>query len=56
MNLVAVTQFFEAIYTDIFIRSFIAKSIKGSLGRSISTYFGTVETNGQAILQLYNIV
>lgn len=56
MNSVTIAQFFEAIFTGIIKCFFIAKSIKNGLLKLISTYFGTIETNGQEMLHLYCLV
>lgn len=56
MNLIAITQFFETICTGIFRRPLVARSIKGGLLGLVSTYFGTVEINGQGILYLYYLL
>lgn len=45
-NLVAVAQFFEAIYTGIFNHLFVAGSTKSGLLKLVSTYSSIVETNG----------
>lgn len=46
INLVAIAQFFKAIYIGIF-KSFLAiKSIKADFLEPVSIYFETVETNG----------
>lgn len=45
MNPVAITQFFEAIFTGIFKCFFITESIENDLLRLVSTYFGMIEMN-----------
>lgn len=56
MNPVAVAQFFEAACTSIFKRLFAARSTQSSLLGPVSTYFGTMETNGCRMLYLYYLV
>lgn len=56
MNLVAVAQFFEAVCTGIFKHLLVAGSIKDGLLGPVSTYFGTVETNGRGMLHLHCLV
>lgn len=46
MNLVPIAQFFEAVYTKIFKRLLVVRSIKDGLLRPVSTYFGMVKLNG----------
>ncbi len=46
MNLMAVTQFYEAIYTGIFKHLLATGSIGERLLKPVSTYYETVETNG----------
>ena len=56
MNPVAVAQFFEATCSAVFdhlLQNGLAST--GLLGH-VSTYFGTVETNGQEMLQLHFLV
>lgn len=56
MNLVAVAHFFEATYCDIFQHLLATGSEDEGLFDPISTYFGTVETNGRGMLDLYCLV
>lgn len=56
INLMAIAQFFEAIYTSIFKRFLAARSIENRLFGPVLTYFRTVKTNSQRILYLYYLV
>lgn len=56
MNLVAVAKFFEATCTGIFEHLLAAGSQEGGLLGPVSTYFGTVETNGCGMLHLHCLV
>lgn len=53
MNLVAIAQFFEALYTSIFKYFLIARFIKSRLLGPISTYFKIIEINSSGILYLH---
>ena len=46
LNSVAIAQFFEAIYTDIFKYLFAIGTTNGGLLRLVLTYFETGEING----------
>ena len=52
MNLLAVVQFYETIYTSIFKWFLVARSIINRLFRLVSTYFKKVKINKQQILYL----
>ena len=56
MSSVAVACFFEATCCGIFEYLLAAGSKDGGLLGPISTYFGTVETNGRGILHLHYLV
>ncbi len=56
MNPVAVAQFFEAICTGILKRLLAAGSTGEGLRGPVSTYYGTVETNGRGMLHLHCLV
>lgn len=56
MNLIAMAQFFEAIYISIFKHFLAARSIKKELLRLVSTYYGMIEINGQEMLYLSYII
>ena len=56
MNPVAVTRFFEAICRSIFEYLLAAGYKDGGFFGPVSTYFGTVETNGRGMLHLYCLV
>ncbi len=56
MNPVAAAYFFEAMCRSIFEHLLAAGSKNGGLLSPISTYFGTVETNGRGILHLHCLV
>ncbi len=56
INPVAVAQFFEATCTGIFKRLLVAGSTGGGLLGPVSTYYGTVKTNGQGMLYLHCLV
>lgn len=56
INLVAVVHFFELMYYSIFEHLLATDSKNGGLLGLISTYFHTVETNGQGILHLHCLV
>ncbi|WP_375449088.1 hypothetical protein [uncultured Nostoc sp.] len=56
MNPVAVARFFEATCRGIFEHLLAAGSKDGWLLGPVSTYFGTVETNGRGMLHLHCLV
>lgn len=56
MNLVAKATFFDETYKAIFDHLFITGSRKSRLFGPVSTYFGTVETNGRGILHLHCLI
>ena len=56
MNPVAVAQFFEATCSAIFENLLHHGSTNSGLLGPVSTYFGTVETNGRGILHLHCLV
>ena len=56
MNPIAVAQFFETICTGIFEHLLAAGSKDGGLLGPVSTYFGTVETNGRGMLHLHCLI
>ena len=56
MNPIVVAQFFETICTGIFEHLLAAGSKDGGLLGPVSTYFGTVETNGRGMLHLHCLV
>lgn len=56
INLIAVAQFFKAIYIGIFKYLFAAGSKNDSLLRPLLTYFGTVETNSRHMLYFHYLV
>lgn len=56
MNLIAVAQFFKTICRDIFEHLLAVSSKNGGLLGPVSTYFGTVETNGRGMLYLHCLV
>ena len=56
MNFVAMARFFEATYCGIFEHLLAAGSKDRRFFDFISTYFGTVETNGQEMLHLHCLV
>lgn len=56
INLIAMACFFEVICCSIFEYLLTAGSKDGGFLGLISTYFGTVETNGQGMLYLYCLV
>lgn len=53
---IAVAQFFEATCSAIFNNLLHANSLDGGLFGPISTYFGTLETNGRGMLHLHCLV
>lgn len=56
MNPVAVARFFKATYCGIFEHLLAAGSKDGELFGPVSTYFGTIETNGREMLHLHCLV
>lgn len=56
INPVAVTQFFEATCSAIFENLLHHGSTNSGLLEPVSTYFGTVETNGRGMLHLHCLV
>lgn len=56
MNPVAVAQFFAAICNGIFEHLLAANTTSGGLLGPVSTYFGTVKTNGQGMLHLHCLI
>ncbi|WP_375449315.1 hypothetical protein [uncultured Nostoc sp.] len=56
MNPIVVAQFFKTICTGIFDHLLAAGSKDGGLLGPVSTYFGTVETNGCGMLYLHCLV
>ena len=56
MNPVAVAQFFAATCRGIFEHLLAAGFEDGGLFGPVSTYFGTVETNGRGMLHLHCLV
>ncbi len=53
LNPVAVAQFFETTYTNIFKRLLAAGSTREGLLGPVSTYYRMVETNGRKMLHLH---
>lgn len=53
INLMAIAQFFKAIYINIFKPFLIARFIKNRLFKPVLTYFKTVKINSQGILHLH---
>lgn len=45
MNLIVIAQFFETVYTKIFINLLVVEFIKNSFLGSISIYFKTIKIN-----------
>ena len=56
INPIAVAQFFETICTDIIEHLLAAGSKDSGILGLVSTYFGTIETNGHGILHLYCLI
>ena len=52
INCIAIVQFLEAVYIDIFKYLFIVGPAKGDLLGPVSIYFGIVEINNWGILHL----
>ena len=53
INSIAIAQFFEVIYEEIFEHLLVAKSLEKDLFDSISIYFDIVEINNRDMLYLH---
>lgn len=53
INPVAIAQFFEAIYTDIFKCLLATRSIKSGLLKPVLIYFGAIKINSWGMLYLH---
>ena len=56
MNPVAVAKFFHIICKAVLLSLFASEHLDGGLLRPVSTFFGTVETNGCDMLHLHCLV
>lgn len=56
INPVAIAQFFEIIYTEIFTRFLAARSTESGLLGLVFTYFEKIKTNNQEILHLHCLI